>query len=386
MKVLYDSQAFDMQTHGGISRCFAELYSHLPKDIDAHISVLESNNVYLQNLGYKSEGELYNNFLWSKDSALKKLLYKLYYNAKFGEYSRLDRTPKINRHLSVKEIKSKGFDILHPTFFDPYFLKYIGNLPFVITVHDMIPELFPQYYARNDFQILQKNIVIPKATHLIAISEQTKKDLCSTMNIKESQVSVVYHGVDETPYIPTENNRRSYEYILFVGERHYYKNFNLFAKSCVPILKRHKDLKVICTGKSFTEEENAMFKSWGVENRFIHEFVVTNHEMLDLYHDALAFIYPSSYEGFGLPILEAYKAECPILLNHASCFPEIAGDAAIYFHLNSTTNNFEEQFETFYHLDGIEKKELIRKQKERSKLFSWKVSAQKLSNIYKQTI
>lgn len=177
MKVLYDSQAFDMQTHGGVSRCFAELYSHLPQDIEASLSVMESANVYLKTLGSKPDGELYHNFLWKKDTAIKK--------------------------------------------------------------------------------------------------------------------------------------------------------------------------------------------------------------MLDLYHYALAFVYPSSYEGFGLPILEAYKAECPVLLNHASCFPEIAEDAAVYFHMDEKRTDFEEQFETFYYLDGIEKKKLIEKQNERLKHFSWKKSALELANIYK---
>lgn len=79
MKVLYDSQAFDMQTHGGVSRCFAELYSHLPQDIEASLSVMESANVYLKTLGSKPDGELYHNFLWKKDTAIKKMLYKFYY-------------------------------------------------------------------------------------------------------------------------------------------------------------------------------------------------------------------------------------------------------------------------------------------------------------------
>lgn len=120
-----------------------------------------------------------------------------------------------------------------------------------------------------------------------------------------------------------------------------------------------------------------------MEDRFIHEFIKTDQEMLDLYHYALAFVYPSSYEGFGLPILEAYKAECPVLLNHASCFPEIAKDAAVYFHMDEKRTDFEEQFETFYYLDGIEKKKLIEKQNERLKHFSWKKSALELANIYK---
>lgn len=247
----------------------------------------------------------------------------------------------------------------------------------------MIPEQYNQYYDHNDYQILQKHLVIPKANHIIAVSQQTKRDLCRIMNIKEEQVSVVYHGADETPYTPNENNRHPFEYILFVGERHFYKNFDFFAKQCVPILKRHKELKVVCTGKPFNETEKSMFKSWEMEDRFIHEFIKTDQEMLDLYHYALAFVYPSSYEGFGLPILEAYKAECPVLLNHASCFPEIAEDAAVYFHMDEKRTDFEEQFETFYYLDGIEKKKLIEKQNERLKHFSWKKSALELANIYK---
>ena len=142
------------------------------------------------------------------------MLYKFYYNAKFGEYSRLDRTPRINRYKSVCDIKSKDFDLFHPTFFDPYFLKYIGSKPYVVTVHDMIPEQYNQYYDHNDYQILQKHLVIPKANHIIAVSQQTKRDLCRIMNIKEEQVSVVYHGADETPYTPNENNRHPFEYIL----------------------------------------------------------------------------------------------------------------------------------------------------------------------------
>ena len=108
--------------------------------------------------------------------------------------------------------------------------------------------------------------------------------------------------------------------------------------------------------------------------------------MLDLYHYALAFIYPSSYEGFGLPILEAYKADCPVLLNNASCFPEIAGDAAIFFNMNEKENNFEEQFETFYYLNGSERNELIKKQKERLKRYSWDKSAKKSAEIYQRFV
>nr|WP_297658672.1 glycosyltransferase family 1 protein [uncultured Prevotella sp.] len=387
MKVLFDSQAFDMQSHGGVSRCFTELYAHLPQDIEARISVLETRNIYLQALGFKPSGSIYRNFLYKNDNLLKHILFKFCYNIRHGAYSRWNHTPKINQLESIEQIKAGDFDLLHPTFFNPYFIRYLYGKPYVITVHDMIPELFPKYYARNDFQIIQKKSVISKAAHIIAVSQKTKEDLCQLLKIKEDKVSVIHHGVDDSPFIPSTVIKHKYEYILFVGERHFYKNFKSFVNCCVPILKRHQHLNIICTGKPFTEDEKNMFINLGIESRFIHEFPQTNQEMLDLYHNAITFVYPSSYEGFGIPILEAYKADCPVMLNNASCFPEIAGDAAIYFNMNEVgSTNFEEQFETFYHLNSNEKQNLINKQKERLKLYSWEKSANQLANVYRQTL
>ena len=105
---------------------------------------------------------------------------------------------------------------------------------------------------------------------------------------------------------------------------------------------------------------------------------------MDLYHHAVAFVYPSAYEGFGIPILEAYKAGCPVMLNQTSCFPEIAGDAAVYFKINHEKSDFEEQFETLYHLDANERQRLLSKQRERLERYSWDKSAEQLAGIYRQ--
>ena len=118
----------------------------------------------------------------------------------------------------------------------------------------------------------------------------------------------------------------------------------------------------------------------------VHKFVHTSQELLDLYHYAFTFVYPSKYEGFGIPILEAYKADCPVMLNRASCFPEIAGDAAVFFDLNSEKSDFEEQFETLYRLTGDERGELIQRQRERMKLYSWSKSAAQLADVYKDVL
>lgn len=382
MKVLYDSQAFDMQTHGGVSRCFAELYAHRPAFVDASISIKETNNVYLKDLGFPEAGEVYKHFLCAKDTKLKHFLFKLTYNLKYGDFSRWDKQPLINRNEAKPVIKNGDYDIFHPTFYDDYFLRLIGKKPFVITVHDMISEIFSMDHS----QAKQKLAVIPKAAHIIAVSEQTKKDLVRIMNVPEEKVSVVYHGADEEPYIPSSTASFAEEYILYVGSRYVYKNFTAFCKSCVGILKRHPQLKIVCTGVPFSPEEIQLFESLGIKDRMVHRFVQTRQELFDLYHYAITFVYPSKYEGFGIPILEAYKADCPVMLNCASCFPEIAGDAAVFFDLNSEKSDFEEQFETLYRLTGDERGELIQRQRERMKLYSWSKSAAQLADVYKEVL
>lgn len=382
MKVLYDLQAFDMQTHGGVSRCFAELYSHRPAFVDAHISVKETDNVYLQELGFPPKGTLYKNFLCDKDTKLKHFLFKLKYNIQYGKFSRLDKRPLINLFETESVLKKGDFDIFHPTFFDDYFLPFLGKKPFVITVHDMIPEIF----SIDKHQVEQKLAIIPKATHIVAVSERTKQDLVRIMHVPEEKVSVVYHGSDEEPYTPSTTAPIAEEYILFVGTRYEYKNFKAFCKSCVGILKRHPQLKIVCTGVPFSPEEIQFFESLGIKDVMVHKFVQTSQELLDLYHYAFTFVYPSKYEGFGIPILEAYKADCPVMLNRASCFPEIAGDAAVFFDLNSEKSDFEEQFETLYRLTGDERGELIQRQRERMKLYSWSKSAAQLADVYKDVL
>lgn len=382
MKILYDFQAFDMQTHGGVSRCFVELYNHRPDNVEMEFGVVETGNVYLQNIGFKHEGYTWDNFLAKGKFPMKKVLYKTYYNCKYGHPGEWDHNPRLNRLYTEKRLRKADFDIFHPTFFDPYFLEYIGNKPFVLTIHDMIPELFPKYYPKTNEQIIYKKLLAPKATHIVTVSEQTKKDVINILGVPENKVSVVYHGADPAPYYPSVGTNFDFEYILYIGERHMYKNFMGFCRDVMPILRRHKELKVVCTGKPFTNEEYFFFDAFGMRERFIYMFMETNQDMLDLYHNAIAFVYPSAYEGFGIPILEAYKADCPIMLNRASCFPEIAGDAAVYFTMGKDSSDFEEQFELLYHLNGNERNAIIEKQRERLKKFSWEKSAMELVNVY----
>lgn len=392
-----------MQTHGGVSRCFAEIYSNLNAnpDLDAHvsISVNETDNVYLRELGIGSpRGFYYKNFIVPFHFPFKGRVFSLYNHYRFGfpYQSRNEiyfHEQEYLKQESIKALKKGDFDVFHPTFFDDYFLPYLNGKPFVLTIHDMISELYPQYFnLRLDKQIVGKRKLAPLASAIITVSENTKRDVVRILGVPEDKIQVVYHG-SEHIRIPKEFRvPKSFpseifsHYILYVGDRYGYKNFDLFVVSVSTVLKHHSELKVICTGKDFNDKELTLMSHLGVKDLFISHWVQTDEEFFYLYHNAICLVYTSEYEGFGIPILEAYKADCPVMLNNASCFPEIAGNAAVYFNLTNSESNFADQFEKIYCWTEKEREEFLNKQRKRLSLYSWKKSAIQISEIYKSVI
>ena len=377
MRILYDHQAFTIQNYGGISRCFAELYKNLPKEVDAHILVHESDNVYLKDIkGVYPKGYHFNHFICHWNFPGKYRLHIL--TDRFREHKYY---PEYNTNYVYEELDKGDFDIFHPTYYSDYFLPHLNGKPFVLTIHDMIPELYPQYYGYDNVQIVMKQKLAPLAKAIIAVSENTKQDIIRILGIPEEKIHVVYHGCS-LPIVKKTSRPFPFPYILFVGARWTYKNFIPFAHSLAPILRKHKDLHIVCTGSEFESEEITLFEKLGIEKRFIHQWVKNDMELYELYHYALCFVYPSEYEGFGIPILEAFQADCPVLLNRRSCFPEIAGNAAIYFDMDASQNNFVEKLETFLEMNENDREKLLDKQRQRLQHFSWEQSAKQLAQVY----
>ena len=384
MKVLYDFQAYNMQTHGGVSRCMYELYKNLPAGVEGKVAVLETKNVYLRNEGIPTS--LYDNFISTRNFKGKEFLYKLFYNIKYNKCRHIKSWPDINCLYSKRLVEKGDYDVFHPTFFYDYFLGALGSRPFVLTIHDLIPELFPQYFGRDDIQIIMRQRLIPRAAHIVAVSENTKKDVVRLYNVPEEKITVIYHGADEAVYTPGKNAKYNFPYILYVGDRNLYKNFVKLVDAALPVLEAHPELRIVCTGHPFTDVEKERFSSLGIEERMKHVFVTDDSEFLDLYHNAVTFVYPSEYEGFGIPILEAYRAGCPVMLNNASCFPEIAGDAAVYFNMGENGSDFAKKFEELYAMSSTEREALVNRQRERLKMFSWKRSAEQLAQVYRRVV
>ena len=398
MKILFDNQAFSMQRHGGVSRCFAELYSLINADkslgCDVEIALNETENAYMRDIGVgKPLGWEYAHFPteahWPMKGRAFALRNRLFHGVPYDKTNRLyfDYKNRYNMYESICRLKKGNFDIFHPTFFDDYFLPYLKGKPFVLTIHDMMPELYPQYFDQEkDMQVLSKRILGPKAAAIIAVSEKTKEDAIRILGLPEEKVHVVYHGCSFVKVADGADAVESAPYILYVGDRAAYKNFMCFVRDVAVVLKRHPEFLVKCTGKPFNKEEISIMTRYGVKERFVQHWVKDDAEFYRLYHNAFCFVYPSEYEGFGIPILEAYTADCPVMLNNASCFPEIAGDAAIFFTMKEDETNFVEQFETLYSYTSEERETLLAKQRKRLELYSWQKSAEQLVNIYRSIL
>ncbi|WP_277639605.1 glycosyltransferase family 4 protein [Bacteroides graminisolvens] len=383
MKVLYDYQAFENR-YSGISNCFVQLISNLPQDVLWNIGCKQSVNVHLleKNLISDIKRPLINegNFIVNKHFYGKKTLYNI-----LNRYMPLFLSSyRINMDYSIECLKKQDYDVFHPTYQNDYFLNYIKNKPIIFTVHDFIPESFPQYFDLRRER--SKYNIIKKSKHIIAVSHHTKKDIIRFMGVKESKISVIYHGAPEPKNISIESNRIvAEEYFLYVGMRGGYKNFISFIKVCALFIKNHPNVMIVCTGMPFTKNEMELIESLDIKSNVVNMFV-TDSELLNLYKYAIAFIYPSLYEGFGIPILESFSQGCLTLLNNKSCFPEIGGDAALYFVLDETQNTLLDRLYDAYYITDLERQSFKDKSRERLKLFSWTQSAKRLSDCYKTFI
>lgn len=377
MTILFDYQAFEMQRFGGVSNSYAEIIAHLKAmGVDARLAIKESNNEHLLQTGIapsiKSLGTA--NKRWFGDKKLfrgQRRLLRI--GMSLAGYH--DDLLSINQDYCIKQLNRRHFDIFEPTYFDSYFLPYLKGKPFVLTVHDMIPELLDVDKPQAEL----KQRLCPLATHIHVPSQNTKDDLIRIMGIPSEKITVIPHGAPEIP--PKRKPIFDFPYLLYVGARWSYKNFEPFTTECTDIISQHPDLNVICTGEPFSDEELKMLCKLGIREHVVSMPHVPEEQLQALYQHAIAFVYPSAYEGFGIPILEAFVNGCPVLLNNASCFPEIGGDAAIYFDINRKGDLSEHIMELLQYSEE-ERQQIIDKGTQRAKCFSWEESAHKLKQVY----
>ncbi len=366
MKILYDHQAFTGQRYGGVARYFHDLMESLSgMGVDIELALQFSNNEYLKHSSVKKPRQFKNIFGFMPTNML------------------VSRT---NRLSSIYQIQRGKFDIFHPTFFHTYFLQHIGNKPFVITYHDCIKEKFNLNHIDNASSE-QKQELLTRASKVIAVSENTKQDLLELYDIKSNKIEVVHHSTSFINHQQPHNFhlKTPSNYLLYVGSRNDYKNFDGLLKSVVIVLKNNPNLFLLCAGGgNFSENEQNLINQLDIKNQVIHQHFYSDNTLFGLYQNALAFVYPSKYEGFGIPILEAFACGCPVILSDTSCFPEVAEDAALYFN----PDNQEDMTDKLGQIikDISLRKSLIEKGFIRQKNFSAEKKAKETLAVYQSIV
>jgi len=383
MKILYDHQIFERQKVGGISRYFSEIIRNLPDEVLPAVSISFSDNEYLQRvLPVTIEGALFDprlEFMKGIEFRGKGRLYQMMRRIRpEAFYSPFER----NKQSSIEALKAQDFDIFHPTYYDDYFLDFLGDKPFVLTIHDMIPEIYPEFYTNRDaFRISRnKEKLAKRADQIISVSENTRKDIMEVFGIPETRISVIYHAtVTEKP---KAGSGMPGKYILYMGDRVAgYKNFLFMLRALSVQLLEDPDLMLLCSGLPFNDLELATIENLKISSRVQSTFI-SDDDLPAYYQQAVCLIIPSCYEGFGIPVLEAFAHSCPVILSNSAVFREIAADAALYFEskdiqdINLKVKEIQEDLKL--------RNDLISKGLEVVKRFSWPESARRTLEVYQQ--
>lgn len=362
IRVLFDSEVFALQTHGGISRYFAQLLARLPRHGVAPLLFAPFTfNQHLRTgrtagfIGLRAPSSL-----------------------------RSPRTVRIESRLLAAADRAAArharYDLLHHTY---YGRRLDTPAPKIATVYDMVPERFPALFPEGDPHA-GKRAACAAASLILAISEHTRRDLLDLYpDLDRGAVEVIPLAVD-AEFFRRRARGQEDGTILFVGRRGGYKNFAGFADAASRLLAERRDLRVLCVGGGpLAPCELEIFEGRGCADR-ISQRTVSDDELPALYHRSTAFVFPSLHEGFGLPILEAFASGCPVVLSNRSCFPEVAAEAGEYFDPSSPDALLAALRRVVE--DRARREELRRLGERRLSAFSWDRTAALTAAAYRRAL
>jgi len=228
----------------------------------------------------------------------------------------------------VQDREFSGCDVFHSTYFSPS----PNSLPSVVTVHDMAPERFPEWFWDMEEFVEQKRLSISLADRIIAISQATADDLVAFYPSCQGKINVIHHGGDHLPFQADSVGafaEGSRPYVLFVGDRVRYKNFRIILEAMMD-QSWPANLHLLVAGAPFGNSERLHLERFHLTGRVQHAGKVSDSELADLYQAAVAMMFPSLLEGFGFPILEAQRCRCPVICSDIPVFREVAGTAAVF--------------------------------------------------------
>ncbi len=360
MKILYDYEIFYLQKYGGISNYYYQLSKELiKKSIELKIICPLHKNSYISALPSSNFNGVNVNLLPHQ------------FNRFIG---------KINLIYTKKFIKNYKPDIIHTTYYSQNNL----NGKKVCTVYDLINEKFRKYFKNSEYISELKKKTIDNCEHIICISENTKKDLIDIFKVPEKKISVTLLASSFTNK-EINNNKKFKNCLLFVGSRKGYKNSEGLLKAFSISKYLRNNFKIIFYGGEKVEKEDIdLIKkhNLGLENiLFLND---KSFKLSYMYSNVEALIYPSLYEGFGIPILEAMNFGCPVIPSHAGSLREVGGEGITYFDPTNPDNMAYVLEKVLSSKDDLNK--LISYGFNRVKYFSWSNCAEKTLNIYKNLL
>jgi glycosyltransferase involved in cell wall biosynthesis len=370
MRIAFDSQIFCLQRTGGISRYFCKLAEGL-FDAENEVGIFAPyhRNLYL---GVLPDGVVHGT----------------------GPHKYLPRTAglmaRVNALRAERSLRAWVPEIVHETYFSPR-PALSGHQPVVLTVFDMISEM-PEFNPVGVVARAQspKYQAVMRADHIVCISESTRSDLLNIFDVDSRKISVVHLGCELPQKNPqkddvTQSSLPQSPYLLYIGQREGYKNF----AALIQALGRSASLKnkihlVAFGGGPFSEEEQSLLRQSDIGASFVSQIEGDDALLAQAYQGATALVYPSVYEGFGLPPIEAMAYGCPVISSNTSSMPEVIGSAAESFD-PLQIDEISAAIERVVYSD-TRRSELIRLGVLRAKLFSWQECASKTATIYRDLL
>ena len=317
--------------------------------------------------------------------------------AKEAKYAEHVHLPIPNKRLNLELFFGIGktLDERAGGEFDLVFLPNLNiirlsqTLPYVLTAHDASWKLFPEFFSRRMrlwHAACRPQKLMQEATAIITPSESTKEDVVRLFHVPTDKIYAIPHGISKKSSDPHPQQPIPNPYVLFVGTREPRKNL----PGIVEAVRRyredtHSDIRLVVAGgqgwwdRQPIEQLLATHKEW-IDVRGY----VSDEEREALYHHARVLLWPSIYEGFGLPVLEAMQSGCPVITSTSSSLPELTGNAALL------VNPFDagEMIEALRAaLDNHTlRTRLIQAGKTRAELFSWEETARKTSHVFNESI
>ena len=369
MKVTVDGIIYSLQSRGGISRTYHEIlprmcnidpvleislliFNHPQQALPRHASICTSNLIPT------IEQMLRPRRLWRPIVPAIKGLAKQLWLARF-----------------------RG-NIWHSTY---YTYPQIWNGPIIISVYDMIFEMFPEQFNRQEDEELrdQKRKCLLRADAIISNSETTKQDVINFYGIQPEKIhairlgfSSVFKQLRDDEIDP--NQRFLRPFLLYVGKRSHNKNFGTLARA-YSAWNRKNEIKLIVVGEPWTKYEQESMLKLDIAGKVQLIENASDKDLNILYNQAFAFIYPSLYEGFGIPLLEAMACGCPVVASRIPSTEEVAGEFPVYFEPQETDSLIDALDKVYSEGRGSDRVLLGMK---KAQTYSWDRTAKQTLEVY----